>query len=173
MSIKKKQAKRKPGKVLKFPKRSAALTHGGGDELATVSFADAMKQTGKSMGFIYRCINDGRLPAFKVARSTVFRQSDIDKLMTPVPYTPTSERPYAKNIKPKAEKAAKGKGKAKKAPKARSKSPSKASRTSKPRKPKSSSSGRTTKRVSADKATKAAVAKALDGMAVEGSETTP
>jgi len=108
MSDKKKKAARKPASKAKSVTRLHAVA--GSDPM--LSFPAAMKQTGKSMGFIYRCINDGRLPAFKVARSTVFRQSDIDKLMTPIPYTPTAERSYAKNVKPKLGKGKKFDGKA-------------------------------------------------------------
>lgn len=118
---------------------------------AKVSFASAMKQTGKSMGFLYRCINDGRLPAFKVARATVFRQSDIDKLMTPVPYTPTSERPWAKHVKPKVVAAKKTRRKPvspKKAGKARKKAGEK-------------------RRDLKGQGLKASVAKALEGMTAE------
>lgn len=107
MSAKKKQAKRakaKPVKklatraeqraVAKLSKAAPSTPTTNG--VASVSFKDAMKQTGRSMGHIYRCINDGRLPAFKVGRNTVFRQTDIDKLLVPVPYTPTKLRVYTK-----------------------------------------------------------------------------
>jgi len=97
MTVKKKKiskAKRKFGVPAKL---AADMT----STVATITMPAAMKLTGKSMGFLYRCINDGSLPAFKVARATVFRQSDIDKLMTPVPYKPVSERGWKRPAKAK------------------------------------------------------------------------
>lgn len=155
MSAKKKHGKRakvKTGKVLKLHTSSMFGKVDADMNGATVTFKDAMKQTGRSMGHIYRCINDGRLPAFKVGRETVFRQSDIDKLLTPVPYKPVSARGYAK---PKAKAATKPRARTRPARKTRKvHSRTKAKGNSKPA------------------ALKATVAKALKAMGAEGVEGT-
>jgi excisionase family DNA binding protein len=153
MSEKKKKvskSKAKKGKVLKFPARTTA------EEVANVDMEAAKKLTGRSIGHIYRCINDGKLPAFKVGRTTVFRQSDLEKLMTPVPYTPTSERGYRKA-------KAKTKIKGKKAPKAK--------RSTRGGRRNSATKPSTRKAKTRTPGTKAATAKALEGMTTETAST--
>jgi hypothetical protein len=134
MSEKKKKVR--PGKV----KVGRFETVPANSTVANVSMASAMKQLGRSMGHVYRCILDGRLPAFKVGRSTVFRQVDLDKLMAPVPWVPPTKRV---TLASRAEKALKeraaGKGKVK--------NPARKKET--------------------PRSLKASVAKALEGMTVE------
>lgn len=149
MSDKKKKPARKPTKKETADFKAGQAKHNAG--MVTVTMQAAMKQTGKSMGHIYRCINDGRLVAFKVGRATVFRQADIDTMMAPVPWTPPKERV---TLASRAKKPAKARPKTKthRASELKAKHVKRVAKAKKPARTPS---------------VKRAVAKALSGMAVE------
>lgn len=91
MSKTKKTAKRKPLKLVKGGK-GIVVNPGklAGDPM--ISMKDAVRRTGYTASTLYNYLRDGKLPAFKVGQSTVFKASDLDKLMEPVPYKPVGKQ---------------------------------------------------------------------------------
>lgn len=82
----KKKAVRKPLKLV-TPKQATIVMNDEG----MVSMKDAIKRTGYTSSTLYNYLRAGKLPAFKVGVSTVFKASDLDALMAPVPYKPAGK----------------------------------------------------------------------------------